>query len=77
VYFFIVADFIYYAKTHDIPVVPRSGSAPEDLVNYCLGITDIDPIKYGLTFERFLNPEPIKIPDIDIDFCRHKRDDFI
>ncbi len=76
-YFLIVADFINYAKTHDIPVGPGRGSAAGSLVAFCLGITDIDPIKYDLTFERFLNPERISMPDIDVDFCRNKRDEVI
>ncbi len=76
-YFLIVADFINYAKTHNIPVGPGRGSAAGSLIAYCLGITDIDPIKYDLTFERFLNPERISMPDIDVDFCRNKRDEVI
>jgi DNA polymerase-3 subunit alpha len=76
-YFLIVADFINYAKTHDIPVGPGRGSAAGSLIAYSLGITDIDPIKYDLTFERFLNPERISMPDIDVDFCKNKRDEVI
>ncbi len=76
-YFLIVADFINYAKTHEIPVGPGRGSAAGSLIAYSLGITDIDPIKYDLTFERFLNPERISMPDIDVDFCRNKRDEVI
>jgi DNA polymerase III subunit alpha len=76
-YFLIVADFINYAKTHDIPVGPGRGSAAGSLIAYALGITDIDPIKYDLTFERFLNPERISMPDIDVDFCKNKRDEVI
>ncbi|MEI6153113.1 MAG: DNA polymerase III subunit alpha, partial [Deltaproteobacteria bacterium] len=76
-YFLIVADFINYAKTHGIPVGPGRGSAAGSLIAYCLGITDIDPIKYDLIFERFLNPERISMPDIDIDFCKDGRDDVI
>ena len=72
-YFLIVSDFIAYAKTHDIPVGPGRGSAAGSLVSYCLGITDIDPIAYDLLFERFLNPERVSMPDIDIDFCYEKR----
>lgn len=72
-YFLIVYDFIRYAKEHDIPVGPGRGSAAGSIVSYCLGITEIDPIKYGLLFERFLNPERISMPDIDIDFCYEKR----
>ncbi|MBA4391451.1 MAG: DNA polymerase III subunit alpha [Syntrophus sp. (in: bacteria)] len=76
-YFLIVADFIHYAKTHSIPVGPGRGSAAGSLIAYCLEITDIDPIKYDLTFERFLNPERISMPDIDVDFCKKGRDDVI
>ena len=76
-YFLIVSDFINYAKTHGIPVGPGRGSAAGSLIAYCLGITDIDPIKYDLIFERFLNPERISMPDIDVDFCRNRRDDVI
>ncbi|MGI8905578.1 MAG: DNA polymerase III subunit alpha [Candidatus Sumerlaeaceae bacterium] len=68
-YFLIVGDFIHYAKTNGIPVGPGRGSAAGSLVAYCLGITDIDPIEHGLIFERFLNPERVSMPDIDIDFC--------
>ncbi len=76
-YFLIVADFINYAKEHGIPVGPGRGSAAGSLVAYCLGITDIDPIKYDLIFERFLNPERISMPDIDVDFCKKGRDTVI
>ncbi|MCX5813678.1 MAG: DNA polymerase III subunit alpha [Proteobacteria bacterium] len=76
-YFLIVADFINYAKSNNIPVGPGRGSAAGSLVAYCLGITDIDPIKYDLIFERFLNPERISMPDIDVDFCKDKREDVI
>ncbi|MEN6617468.1 MAG: DNA polymerase III subunit alpha, partial [Syntrophorhabdus sp.] len=76
-YFLIVADFINYAKTHGIPVGPGRGSAAGSLIAFCLGITDIEPIKYDLIFERFLNPERISMPDIDVDFCRKGRDDVI
>lgn len=76
-YFLIVADFINYAKEHGIPVGPGRGSAAGSLVAYCLGITDIDPIKYDLIFERFLNPERISMPDIDVDFCKKGRDEVI
>lgn len=72
-YFLIVRDFISYAKSHDIPVGPGRGSAAGCIVSYCLEITDIDPIKYDLLFERFLNPERVSMPDIDIDFCYVKR----
>ena len=76
-YFLIVADFINYAKSNGIPVGPGRGSAAGSLVAYCLGITDIDPIKYDLIFERFLNPERISMPDIDVDFCKDKREEVI
>ncbi len=72
-YFLIVSDFIAYAKNNDIPVGPGRGSAAGSLVSYCLGITDIDPIEYNLLFERFLNPERVTMPDVDIDFCYEKR----
>ncbi|HEY3346487.1 MAG TPA: DNA polymerase III subunit alpha, partial [Nitrospirota bacterium] len=73
-YFLVVWDFINYAKTNDIPVGPGRGSAAGSLVAYSLEITDLDPLPYGLLFERFLNPERISMPDIDIDFCMEKRD---
>ena len=73
-YFLIVADFIKFAKSEGIPVGPGRGSAAGSLIAYCLGITDIDPIKYDLIFERFLNPERISMPDIDVDFCKRGRD---
>ncbi|MCC6503128.1 MAG: DNA polymerase III subunit alpha [Deltaproteobacteria bacterium] len=76
-YFLIVTDFIDYAKSKDIPVGPGRGSAAGSLVAYSLGITNIDPIKYNLLFERFLNPDRISLPDIDIDFCFEKRDEVI
>ncbi len=76
-YFLIVNDFISYAKNHDIPVGPGRGSAAGSLVSYCLKITDIDPIAYDLLFERFLNPERVTMPDIDIDFCYEKRNQVI
>ncbi|MBQ8894106.1 MAG: DNA polymerase III subunit alpha [Clostridia bacterium] len=72
-YFLIVSDFISYAKNNDIPVGPGRGSAAGSLVAYCLKITDIDPIAYDLLFERFLNPERVTMPDIDIDFCYENR----
>ena len=72
-YFLIVWDFIKYAKDHDIPVGPGRGSAAGSIVAYALEITNIDPIKYSLLFERFLNPERLTMPDIDIDFCYEKR----
>ncbi len=68
-YFLIVADFVNYAKTHDIPVGPGRGSGAASIAAYCVGITGIDPIKYNLLFERFLNPERVSMPDFDIDFC--------
>jgi DNA polymerase-3 subunit alpha len=76
-YFLIVWDFIHFAKSHDIPVGPGRGSAAGSLVSYILGITDIDPLKYGLLFERFLNPERLGLPDIDIDFCYERRPEVI
>ena len=76
-YFLIVADFIGYAKDHDIMVGPGRGSAAGSLVAYCLRITDIDPIHYGLIFERFLNPERVSMPDIDVDFCYERRPEVI
>ena len=76
-YFLIVWDFIHYAKSHGIPVGPGRGSAAGSIVSYCLHITDVDPIKYGLIFERFLNPERVSMPDIDIDFCYERRGEVI
>lgn len=76
-YFLIVSDFIAYAKNQDISVGPGRGSAAGSVVSYCLGITDVDPIRYGLFFERFLNPERISMPDIDIDFCVDRRGEVI
>ncbi len=76
-YFLVVWDYVKYAKEHDILVGPGRGSAAGSLVSYCLGITTIDPIKYNLLFERFLNPERISMPDIDIDFEYTKRDDVL
>ncbi|MBD3220542.1 DNA polymerase III subunit alpha [bacterium] len=76
-YFLIVWDFIDAARRRDIPVGPGRGSAAGSLVCYCMGITDIDPIKHQLLFERFLNPERISMPDIDVDFCFEKRPDII
>ncbi|MEI3224222.1 MAG: DNA polymerase III subunit alpha [Lachnospira sp.] len=76
-YFLIVWDYINYAKTHGIAVGPGRGSAAGSIVSYCLGITDIDPIKYSLIFERFLNPERVSMPDIDVDFCYERRQEVI
>lgn len=76
-YFLIVWDFIRYAKSRGIPVGPGRGSAAGSLAGYCLGITDIDPLDYGLLFERFLNPERVSMPDIDIDFCTNRRGEVI
>ena len=73
-YFLIVADFIEWAKQHDIPVGPGRGSGAGSLVAYALGITDLDPLRYDLLFERFLNPERVSMPDFDVDFCMEKRD---
>lgn len=76
-YFLIVWDFIHYAKTHGIAVGPGRGSGAGSIVAYCLRITDIDPIKYNLIFERFLNPERVSMPDIDVDFCIERRGEVI
>ena len=76
-YFLIVWDFINYARTHGIPVGPGRGSAAGSIVSYCLKITNIDPIRYNLLFERFLNPERVSMPDIDIDFCFERRQEVI
>ncbi len=76
-YFLVVWDFVKYAKQHGIMVGPGRGSAAGSLVSYCLGITDVDPIKYDLLFERFLNPERISMPDIDLDFPDNRRDEVI
>ncbi|MDD5201039.1 MAG: DNA polymerase III subunit alpha, partial [Terrimicrobiaceae bacterium] len=76
-YFLIVWDFIAYAKSRDIPVGPGRGSAAGSLIAYALGITDLDPLRYGLIFERFLNPERISPPDIDVDFCMDRRGEVI
>ncbi len=73
-YFLIVADYIKWAKHNDIPVGPGRGSGAGSLVAWCLSITDVDPIKFNLIFERFLNPDRISMPDFDIDFCEDKRD---
>ncbi len=76
-YFLIVSDFIAYAKSQKIPVGPGRGSAAGSVVSYTLNITDVDPIKYSLYFERFLNPERVSMPDIDIDFCVNRRGEVI
>ncbi len=76
-YFLIVADFINYAKNNGVPVGPGRGSAAGSLVAYSMGITDLDPIEHGLIFERFLNPDRISMPDIDVDFCINGRDKVI
>lgn len=76
-YFLIVADFIQWAKDHDIPVGPGRGSGAGSLVAYSLTITNLDPLRWGLLFERFLNPERVSMPDFDIDFCQDRRDEVI
>ncbi len=76
-YFLIVWDFVNYARSVNIPVGPGRGSGAGSLVAYLIGITDVDPIKYGLLFERFLNPERVSMPDFDIDFCYNRRDEVI
>jgi DNA polymerase-3 subunit alpha len=76
-YFLVVWDFIRHAQEEDIPVGPGRGSAAGSLVSYALGITDIDPLEFDLLFERFLNPDRISMPDIDIDFCQRRRDEVI
>jgi DNA polymerase-3 subunit alpha len=76
-YFLVVWDFIRFAKEQSIPVGPGRGSAAGSVVSYALGITDIDPLEYDLLFERFLNPDRISMPDIDIDFCQRRRDEVI
>jgi DNA polymerase-3 subunit alpha len=76
-YFLIVSDFIQWAKAHGIPVGPGRGSGAGSLVSYALTITDLDPIRFGLLFERFLNPERVSMPDFDIDFCQDRRDEVI
>lgn len=76
-YFLIVWDFIHFARSNDIIVGPGRGSAAGSIVSYCLGITNIDPIRYNLLFERFLNPERVSMPDIDIDFCFERRQEVI
>jgi len=76
-YFLIVSDFIQWAKAQGIPVGPGRGSGAGSLVSYALTITDLDPIRFGLLFERFLNPERVSMPDFDIDFCQDRRDEVI
>ena len=76
-YYLIVYDFINYAKSRDIPVGPGRGSGAGSLAAYCVGITDIDPIRYNLIFERFLNPERVSMPDFDVDFCYERRQEVI
>ena len=76
-YFLIVWDYINYCRENGIAVGPGRGSAAGSIVSYCLRITDIDPIKYSLLFERFLNPERVSMPDIDVDFCFERRQEVI
>ncbi|MCL2628329.1 MAG: DNA polymerase III subunit alpha [Oscillospiraceae bacterium] len=76
-YFLIVYDYVKYAKSKDIPVGPGRGSGAASVAAYCLDITDVDPIRYNLFFERFLNPERVSMPDFDIDFCERRRDEVI
>ena len=76
-YFLIVWDFINYARSKDIMVGPGRGSAAGSIVSYTLGITNIDPVRYNLLFERFLNPERVSMPDIDVDFCYERRQEVI
>ncbi len=76
-YYLIVNDFVQYAKSHGIPVGPGRGSGAGSLAAYCIGITAVDPIKYNLLFERFLNPERVSMPDFDIDFCKRRRGEVI
>ena len=76
-YFLVVWDFIRYAKDMGIPVGPGRGSAAGSLVSYAMEITDIDPLQYGLLFERFLNPERVSFPDVDVDFCMNRRGEVI
>ena len=76
-YFLIVWDFIRYARKHEIQVGPGRGSAAGSVISFCLGITDVDPLKFDLLFERFLNPERVSMPDIDIDFCYERREEVI
>src|SRR5262249_18495764 len=76
-YFLIVADFIKWAKSNGIPVGPGRGSGAGSVVAWALTITDLDPLRFGLLFERFLNPERVSMPDFDIDFCQDRRDEVI
>src|SRR3546814_13915268 len=76
-YFLIVADFIKWAKAQDIPVGPGRGSGAGSVVAWALTITDLDPLRFGLLFERFLNPERVSMPAFDIDFCQDRRDEVI
>ena len=76
-YFLVVMEFIQWARDQQIPVGPGRGSGAGSLVAYSLGITDVDPLEYGLLFERFLNPERVSLPDFDIDFCMEGRDKVI
>jgi len=76
-YFLIVSDFIKWSKKQNIPVGPGRGSGAGSIVAWCLAITDLDPIKYGLLFERFLNPERVSMPDFDIDFCQERREEVV
>ncbi|MBX8827946.1 hypothetical protein, partial [Ochrobactrum sp. SFR4] len=76
-YFLIVSDFIKWAKLQDIPVGPGRGSGAGSLVAYALTITDVDPLRFSLLFERFLNPDRVSMPDFDIDFCQDRREEVI
>lgn len=76
-YYLIVQDFVRFAKSRDIPVGPGRGSGAGSIAAYCIGITDLDPMKYDLIFERFLNPERVSMPDFDIDFCYERRGEVI
>ena len=76
-YFLIVSDFVKWSKDNNIPVGPGRGSGAGSIVAWCIQITELDPIKWGLLFERFLNPERVSMPDFDIDFCQDRRDEVI
>ena len=76
-YYLIVFDYINFAKSQNIPVGPGRGSGAGSIAAYCVGITDIDPIRYNLIFERFLNPERVSMPDFDVDFCYERRQEVI